>query len=130
MRGTLKRITEALHSQEGVGLIEALIATAIVGVALTAFVTTLSTSSFAVSTTSEQVTAANLARSQMEYTKSQAYVTAPTSYDTITPPSEDYSISAMSSPLPEADDNIQKVVVNISHHGEVVFTLEDLKVNR
>ncbi len=75
----------ALRGEEGIGLVEALIAVAILGLALTALLSAVSTGSMAVSRTEERVTAENLARSQLEYTKSQAYLPLPTPYATVTP---------------------------------------------
>ncbi len=59
------------RGEEGVGLVETLIAVGILGLALTVLLAAVSTGSLAVSRTEERVAAENLARSQLEYTKSQ-----------------------------------------------------------
>ena len=118
-----------MDGQDGVGLVEVLVAVAILGVTLVAFLTAISTGSLGVATTEERVTAENLARSQLEYTKSQAYLTAPASYATVTPPTG-YVISADASSIPEGDSAIQKIIVIVSRDGETLLTVEDYKVDR
>ena len=83
---TLMRLRRALDGQEGVGLVEVLVAVAILGLTLVVLLAAISTGSVGVATTEERVTAENLARSQLEYTKSQPYVAVPASYATVTPP--------------------------------------------
>ena len=60
-------------NSKGVGLIEVLIALAILGIVAVAFLGGLSTSLKAVFISDERSTAQSLAQSQMEYVKSQAY---------------------------------------------------------
>ena len=116
--------------EKGSGLVETLIALAIVATALTVFIAGVSAASLSVGTVDEQVDIESLARSQLEYTKGQDYITAPSSYETITPPSPDYSISAEAVPLPGADSNIQIVTVTIYRDGQALLSIEDFKVNR
>lgn len=118
-----------MDGQDGVGLVEVLVAVAILGVTLVAFLTAISTGSLGVATTEERVTAENLARSQLEYTKSQAYVTAPASYVTVTPPAG-YAITAEASSIPDSDSAIQKITVTVTRSGETLLTVEDFKVDR
>ena len=120
----------AFSSETGVGLVESLIAVAIVGIAITALVATLSTGSIAVRKTDERVTAENLAQAQLEYTKAQAYSTAPASYDTIAPLATGYSISAEASSISDRDADIQKVTVTVSYNGETMLVMEGFKVDR
>ena len=89
----------------------------------------ISTGSLGVATTEERVTAENLARSQLEYTKSQAYLSAPASYATVTPPTG-YAVSAQASSIPDADSAIQKITVTVTRIGEMLLTVEDYKVDR
>ena len=74
---TLAHLGRAAGNQEGFGLVEVLVAVAIVGMTVVALLAALSTGSIGVATTDEQVTAANLARSQLEYTRSQPYAPGP-----------------------------------------------------
>ncbi len=115
--------------QEGVGLVETLIAVAILGVTLVVLLTAISTGSIGVATTEERVTAENLARSQLEYTKSQAYVTAPASYATVTPPTG-YAVTAAATSIPGGDSSIQQIMVTVTRDGETLLTVEDYKVDR
>ena len=118
-----------MDGQDGVGLVEVLVAVAILGVTLVTFLTAISTGSIGVATTEERVTAENLARSQLEYAKSQAYLAAPASYVTVTPPTG-YAVSADATSLPEGGSAIQKITVTVTRNGEMVLTVEDYKVDR
>ncbi len=124
---SLKRVV--MDGQDGVGLVEVLVAVAILGVTLVTFLTAISTGSLGVATTEERVTAENLARSQLEYTKSQAYLTAPASYATVTPPTG-YAVSADATSIPEGDSAIQKITVTVTRNGDTLLTVEDYKVDR
>ncbi len=117
--------------QDGVGLVETLVAVAILGVTLVTLLAAISTGSIGVATTEERVTAENLARSQLEYTKSEAYLpVVPASYATVTPPAG-YTVSAeATSIIPEGDSSVQKITVTITRDGDTLMTVEDFKVNR
>lgn len=123
----LTRVKRA--GQAGASLIEVLVAVAILGVTLVAFLAAVSTGSVGVATTEERVTAENLARSQLEYTKSQPYLTAPASYATVTP-TPGYSISAQATSIAGANAAIQKITVTVSRNSDVIFSVEDFKVDR
>ena len=81
-----------IRSQKGQGLIEVLIAIAILGVVAVAFLTALATASKAIILADELTTAESLARSELEYVKSQEYCSDAWSY-TVT--SSDRSSSNM-----------------------------------
>lgn len=119
----------AVGSERGAGLVEVLVAVAIVGVTLVVFLAAVSTGSIGVATTEERVTAENLARSQLEYTKSETYLAAPASYPTVTPPAG-YTVSADASSIPEGDGSVQKITVTVARDGETLLTVEDFKVDR
>lgn len=107
-------------------MIESLIAVAIVGIALVAFLAAMSTGSMAVGVTDRHVTAENLARTQMEDVMGQAYAA---SYSTIAVPTG-YSIGVAVSDVGGRDQNeIQKVTVQVSYDTDSV-TLETYRVNR
>ena len=118
-----------VDGQEGVGLVETLVAVAILGVTLVVLLAAISTGSTGVATTEERVTAENLARSQLEYTKSQPYSTAPASYATVTPPAG-YAVSADATSIPEGDSSVQKITVTVARDGDTLLTVEDYKVDR
>ncbi len=122
--------SSALPGEKGASLVESLMAVAIMTIAVTAFLAAFSTGSLAVRRADKGVTAENLARSQLEYTKSQAYVVAPASYDTITPVPAGYSISSDATSVAGRDANIQKITVTATRDGKVLLVLEDFKLNR
>jgi Tfp pilus assembly protein PilV len=118
-----------VDGQAGVGLVEALIGVAILAVTLVMLLAAISTGSRGVATTEERITAENLARSQLEYAKSEPYLAAPASYATVTPPAG-YTVSAEATSIPEGDSSIQKITVTVSRDGETLLTVEDYKVDR
>ena len=132
-----------VQDQRGLGLVESLVAVAILGVAVVAFIVALSTGSIAVREGGKEVVAQSLARTQLEYVKNYPYDPAAASYpyvytydetynpNPITLP-EGYDISVVVSSIPEADgdSDIQKIAVTISLGDENILTVEDYKVNR
>ena len=125
MRRMWKR-RATLCDQRGVSLAESLIAVAVVGIALTALLATLSTGSLAVQRTDKRVIAENLARTQMEYAKGQDYSG---SYQKIAEP-DGYSIEIVLSAVNGRDQNdIQKITVTVSYNDNTL-DVEDFKVNR
>jgi type II secretory pathway pseudopilin PulG len=118
-----------VSSERGVGLVETLVAVAILGMTLTVLLSAVSTGSLAVSRADERAVAENLARSQLEYTKSQAYVAPPAVYATVTPP-VGYSLTVDATSIPDTDDAIEKITVSVSRDGRTLLSLEDYKVDR
>jgi len=70
-----------LRKQRGFGLVEVIIALGLLGIIGIAFLGALATSSSAVMISDERATAESLARSEMEYVKSQEYSSTPWSYE-------------------------------------------------
>ncbi len=128
-QGLLRRIA-AIRQQEGFGLVEVLVALAIVATAVIMFLTALSTGSGTVGLMYERTTAENLARSQLEYTASQDYIPAPSSYDTVVSVPSTFTVSAEASPVADRDGNIQKITVTVYRDGEPILSMESFKVNR
>lgn len=126
----LGKKSSLLSGEKGASLAEVLIALAILAIAVTPFLAAFSTGSLAVGKADRQVTAENLARSQLEYTMSQPYLGAPVSYGTITPVSAGYSISADAKAISGRDANIQRITASVRYDGEVLIALEDFKLNR
>ncbi len=139
------------HNSKGFSLIEVIVALALLGIIGVAFFGGLATASKAIFIADERATAESLARSQMEYVKSQSYETVPWDYELpsdpplwwdndppTVPDGYTVTVSAESLPDPDAPDNdlvgIQKIIVNIYHHPDTdpdpVITLEDYKVDR
>ena len=133
MRTTLKRwlamVKVWVQDQRGLGLVESLVAVAILGVAVVAFAVALSAGSIAVREQDEQVVAQSLARTQLEYTKSYPYDPEATTYPAVETP-EGYSVSVEVGSIPDTDTDIQKITVTISREEEDILTVEDYKVNR
>ena len=108
---------------------ETLVAVAILGTSVVAFVTALSAGTIAVNEQDEEVVAQRLAQSQIEYTKGYAYDSGASTYPVVTSPAG-YTIVVVVNTVPNTDSDIQKITVTIRRDGEDVFTIEDYKVNR
>jgi len=133
----------AFADERGDSLVEILVAVAIITIVLSVFLTALSTGAFSVSVVHERVTAANLARAQLECIQHQPYIdgAAPISYTTACTATQlsaypvDLSISYWYSPTetftsnPDYDSGMQWITITVSHNGKQVFTIEDYKVN-
>ena len=117
------------QGQRGLGLVETLVAVAILGTSVVAFVVALSAGSIAVGEQSEEVVAQGLAQTQLEYTKSYAYDAGASTYPAVDAPG-DYTVSVGVSSVPNTGTDIQKITVTIIRDGENVLTVEDYKVNR
>ncbi|MCX7911686.1 MAG: hypothetical protein N2506_01790 [Dehalococcoidales bacterium] len=116
-------------AQRGIGLVEVLVAVAILGTAVVAFVSALSAGSIAARNHETVATAQRLAQSQMEYVKALPYDPAATTYPQITVPAG-YKISVAVAHLPEGDENIQAVTVTVLYDGEPITEIEGYKTNR
>jgi type II secretory pathway pseudopilin PulG len=133
MRITIKqwlaRARVRVQDQRGLGLVESLIAVAILGVAVVAFVIALSAGSIAVREQDQEVVAQSLAQTQLEYIKSYTYDPTATTYPAVDTPAG-YAISVDVISIPDTDDDIQKITVTISRDVGDILTVEDYKVNR
>jgi len=131
------------NGEAGGTLIGTIIALAILGMVAVTFLSGLATASKALLITDERTTAESLVRSQMEYVKSQAYISHAEpdhgDYELITTP-DSYSVELASVPIdpytgqplasPDEDIGIQQITVTIKHSGESVLTIDDFKVDR
>ena len=129
IQGLLRQIA-AIRREKGISLAEVLVALAIVATAVVMFLSTLLTGSKTVGLIYERTTAENLARSQLEYTKSQDYIPAPSSYDTIMSLPSGFTVSAQASAIAGRDDDIQKITVTVYRGGKSILLIGDFKVNR
>ena len=128
--------------ERGMSLVEVLVSVAIIAIVLTVFLAALSTATFGVATVRERVTAANLARKQLECIQHHPYETGaiPISYTTTCTVTQlssypmDLSISYWISPTftitPTDDRGMQWITVTVRHKGESVFTIGNYKVER
>jgi type II secretory pathway pseudopilin PulG len=117
------------RDQSGMSLLEALVAIAMLGGIIVVMVFAMSGGILAVGENAEEVSAQELARSQMEYIKSCVYDPDATTYPTVDMPN-DYSISVVVEDVPDTNTDIQKVTAKISRGGDLVMTVTDYKVNR
>ena len=126
-----RKVKGWVQDQRGLGLVESLIAVAILGIAVVAFIMALSSGAVAVREGNQQVVAQSLVRTQLEYIKNYPYDPEATTYPTVDTP-EGYTISVEVDSIPEADDDtdIQRITVTISRGGEDILTIEDYKVDR
>jgi len=129
IRQRLARVKNRAQGQKGLGLVETLVAVAILGTSVVAFVAALSAGSIAVGEQDEEVVAQGLVQTQLEYTKSYPYEPEATIYPTVDTP-EGYVISVDVASIPDTDADIQKITVTISRDSENIMTVADYKVNR
>jgi type II secretory pathway pseudopilin PulG len=126
---TRKQIFTRIKSQRGLGLVETLVAVAILGTAVVAFVVSLSAGSLAVSEQDTETVAQTLAQTQMEYIKNYPFNPAAITYPTVVAPGG-YTINVGVSLVGGTDANIQKITVDILQSGASVFLVSGYKVNR
>ena len=124
-----------MKNEKGFALIEVIIAIALLGIIGVAFLGGLATASRALFIADERATAESLARSQMEYVKSQPYSDNGT-YDGIDSiPGYTILWDAISGNVSDNETGIQKITVTVSHLGKLIITsgnstLEGYKVDR
>jgi len=122
----LRKVKGWVQDQRGLGLVESLIAVAILGIAVVAFIMALSAGTVAVREGNHQVVAQSLARTQLEFIKGSPYDTTYSEVDT----PEGYDISVEVDSIPDTDTDIQRIGVTVSLGDEDILTVEDYKVNR
>lgn len=127
-----------MKDQKGFSLIEVAIAIALLGIIAVAFLSALGTASKVLLVAHERTMAESLARSQMEYIKSQPYVD---NYTASTPPdyvTAGYSANisaqqwdAINHTVSASETGIQKITVTVRHNNKpAVITLVDYKARR
>ncbi len=124
-----------IRRESGFGLIEVLIALAIMGVLVVVIMSAMTTSTQTIGNTADRETAKNLGQYQMEQIKNpmkQAYVRGATTY----PPADvsahsefqGYSAVITVSPVANRDADIQLITITVTGQGET-FVLQDYKIN-
>jgi len=116
----------AFADEGGAGLVEVLVAVAIMAIVLTIFLSALSTGSFGVSAVRERVTAENIARSQLEYVKDSDFIAGTDHYTPTAISHLGYSAMISATTI---YTGVQLITVTVYHNGPV-FTIEDYKVDR
>ena len=129
-----------MHSERGLALTEALVTMAITGIVIAAYLFSMSTTSKAVIVSQQLVTAENLAKSQMEYMRSQPYDEANNPPQYVVLPAGDipdgYTIIITTARLdPKGDgltndDGLQIFTVVVNYDGTEAFKLEDYRMKR
>ncbi|HEX7365149.1 MAG TPA: type II secretion system protein [Dehalococcoidia bacterium] len=124
--------------EQGLTLIEVLIALSIIAVVATTYLVGMQMSTKAVITTQEHVNAESLAKSQMEAVKRADYdeTSIPPDYQASKlapadiPAEYDIVIAAVrleADPLNDEDDGLQQITVTVTRSGRAIFTLEGYK---
>ena len=152
----MSRIARALRDNcHGQGLIEALVAVAVLGAVAVVFLSGLSTTYTAVAIQDKRTSAESLARSEFEYVKDSVYWPLGFSYEIPATPDdpppwdpdrttleshyEHYSIQVTGQPIhpnghfPLAaglDQGIQEITVEVYLQGDLVLTTRTYKVHR
>lgn len=116
--------------QEGFGLVESLLAVAILGSAVYMFIGGMYTGTVSIGRLEQKNTAENLARTQFEYTKSAGYRIPPHTYQSIDSVPENYAVTSEAYVVPGKDTTIEKIVVTVYRDGTSVYVLEGYKVWR
>jgi type II secretory pathway pseudopilin PulG len=129
IRWSLAPTRDRAQDQTGLGLVETLVAIAILGTSVVAFVVALAAGSIAVAEQDEAVVAQSLVQTQLEYIKSCTYNPEATTYPTVDAP-EGYTISVGVTSIPDTDADIQKITVTVSRESATIITVADYKVNR
>ena len=126
---TLRARLNQLHKgQRGFGLVETLVAVAILGTCVAAFVVALSAGSLSVNELDQETTAQRLALNQIESTKAQVFRLDGV-YPIITAPAG-YTITMNIASVPGTDENIQRMTVGVTRGGASIYGLSGYKVNR
>ena len=115
------------RDQRGALLMEALVSVGVFTLLGTAVMTGLSASGNAAQSVERNAIAGNLANNQIETIMAAGYQDPPHTFATIPPP-PGYSVTAQADQFVPGDVNIAKVVVSVSHGGQVVMVLESLRL--
>jgi hypothetical protein len=118
-----------LRNENGISLLEEIIAVALIVMTVTVFLSGLSVGGSGVSTVHKRVSAENLARSGLEHIKDAAYATGENAYEDVIAgvpiPVPGYSLTVGSLVL---DTNLQLITVTVlSSDAQVAFVMEEYK---
>lgn len=129
-----KRILRSFRSfrmtkESGLGLVETLLAVAILGTCVVAFAGGLSAGSMASNEQRREVVAQELAQNELEYVKGATFAPGAGTYPSVSCP-PGYALNVAVGAVSGADANMQKITVTVLQNGQSVLTLADYKVNR
>jgi type II secretory pathway pseudopilin PulG len=122
-----RRILSGLE-EAGLGLVETLVAVAILGTCVAAFAAGLSAGSLASGEHRVETVAQSLAQNELEVIKQAPYAPAGDYQAIVTPAG--YALDIAVEAVPGTDANIQKITVTVLREGTAVLSLADYKVNR
>lgn len=114
-------------NERGTSLVEVLCAVAILAVVLTMFVSTLSTATLGIGLVRQRVTAANMARSQLEYMKETPFLDDTDSYTPTVASHVGYTATIS---VTTVYTGVQLITVTVFLQGEPVFTVQECKAKR
>jgi len=116
---------ETKGREQGIGLIEVLVALAIIALVSGALIGALSASTKASAGNVERTTADSLAQAQLEQIMKSDYdVGNPPLYTPMLIPYPNYSIGITAEQL---EDGLQKITVQVLHHENLVMSIETYK---
>jgi prepilin-type N-terminal cleavage/methylation domain-containing protein len=113
------------RSEQGLTLVEVLVALAILAITGAGLFGALQLSSSVLATTDVRDTAKDLAELQIEYVKGLPYADSYTAA-LIPPGNEGYMVTVSSTSL--RDGNLQKITVTVDHNGVQIISIDDYKV--
>jgi type II secretory pathway pseudopilin PulG len=123
------KIKKEFGQESGMGLVESLVAIAILGVSAVSFITSLSAGAISVKDLNEQAIAQQLLTSQMEELKGVSYDLSGRSYPIIKVP-EGYDLTLTVNSSIYTNTNIQKITAVVWHDGSQVSQIENYKVKQ
>jgi len=115
-------------AEAGLGLVETLVAVAILGTCVAAFAAGLSAGSLASGEHRVETVAQSMAQNELELIKRAPFEPAGTYEATAAP--EGYDLELAVEAVPGADADMQKITVTVLRDGKAVLALADYKVNR
>ena len=123
-----------MNSEKGFAFIETVVALALLGITAVAFLSGLATTTKATVIANHQVTAVNLAQTQIEWVKKADYIYDATRYSASPMPSSQdytgYSVQIDSEPVSSPDDGIQKITVTVKYLDKNSLQLDVYKVDK
>ncbi len=119
-----------LRGEPGFILVEALMSVAIVSIGLVAAITALGSSTRATTHEVVRLQSDSIAKSQMEYVRSQPFSVAPATYAPVDTLPAGYVATAEAEAIDGAPTNIQKIIVTVSYEGREMRVLEGVKTDR
>ena len=111
----------------GSPLLETIVAMAVFSTVGTALLAGLSTTHRSGSTIEIQSIAENITRNQMESIFNEAYKVPPATYTAVTSLPTGFTVTADAQEYVVGNTNVEKLVVTVTHEGNVIISLESLR---